>query len=78
MAPACLFTFLLVTIFSIPPQSELAGSKGNLEEMSSAERNSCDQLIASTAQAFEANKEKISTTSGKCCPHHFSCLKNFS
>ncbi|KAI9087488.1 hypothetical protein K1719_030628 [Acacia pycnantha] len=40
------------------------GSKGIMEEMSSTERNSCDQVNAGASQISEANKERVSTSSG--------------
>ncbi|XP_028793445.1 uncharacterized protein LOC114749128 isoform X3 [Neltuma alba] len=40
------------------------GCKGNMEEMSSTERNSCDQVNAGTTQITEENIDQVSTTSG--------------
>lgn len=73
-----MFTFLLVTIFSIPQKSGMPGSKGNREEMSSSEGNSSDQVNAGATQISESNKERVSTSLGECSPYHFSGLMTFS
>ncbi|XP_054807081.1 uncharacterized protein LOC129309508 isoform X2 [Prosopis cineraria] len=50
------------------------GSKSDMEEMSSTERNFHDQIDAGTAQISEANKEKVSTISGQIVKIQFDNL----